>query len=79
MVKAANSGGNLKEAAHSNFYKQIPFRKGRTSAISATASKLAIIIWEMVTKEIPYKKRHAIGVLRSEKAAQRHGNEKANS
>lgn len=36
-------------------YKRINFRKGRVSAISATARKLAVIIWNMVVKGIPYK------------------------
>lgn len=30
-------------------------RKGRVSAISATARKLAVIIWNMVVKRVPYK------------------------
>jgi hypothetical protein len=47
--------GNLKDTALSNFFKRIAFRKGRTSAISATARKLAVISWNMVTKKIPYK------------------------
>ena len=47
--------GNLKDTALSNFFKRIAFRKGRTSAISATARKLAVIIWNMITKKVPYK------------------------
>ncbi len=39
----------------SNFFKRIAFRKGRTSAISATARKLAVIIWNMNTKKVAYK------------------------
>lgn len=34
--------------------KFIPFRKGRVSAISATARKLAVIIWNIVVKGTPY-------------------------
>jgi hypothetical protein len=30
-------------------------RKGRVSAISATARKLAVIIWKMIVKNIPYE------------------------
>ena len=33
----------------------LAFRKGRTSASSATARKLAVIIWNMITKKVPYK------------------------
>jgi len=55
LRQAANAVGNLKDTALSNFFKRIAFRKGRTSAISATARKLAVIIWNMITKKVPYK------------------------
>ena len=55
LRQAANAVGNLKDTALSNFFKRIAFRKGRMSAISATARKLAVIIWNMITKKIPYK------------------------
>ncbi len=55
LRQAANAVGNLKDTALSNFFKRIAFRKGRTSAISATARKLAVIIWNMVTRKVPYK------------------------
>ena len=55
LRQAANAVGNLKDTALSNFFKRIAFRKGRTSAISATARKLAVIIWNMITRKLPYK------------------------
>lgn len=55
LRNAANAIGNLKDTALSNFFKRIAFRKGRVSAISATARKLAVIIWNMIVKRIPYK------------------------
>ena len=55
LRQAANAVGNLKDTSLSNFFKRIAFRKGRTSAISATARKLAVIIWNMITKKVPYK------------------------
>ena len=55
LRQAANAVGNLKDTALSNFFKRIAFRKGRTSAISATARKLAVIIWNMITKKVPYR------------------------
>jgi transposase len=55
LRNAANAIGNLKDTALSNFFKRIAFRKGRMSAISATARKLAVIIWNMLTKKVPYK------------------------
>jgi len=36
-------------------FMRINFRKGRVSAIRATARKLAMIIWNMVVKNVPYK------------------------
>ena len=55
LRNAANVIGNLKDTALSNFFKRIAFRKGRVSAISATARKLAVIIWNMLVKKVPYK------------------------
>jgi transposase len=55
LRQAANAVGNLKDTALSNFFNRIAFRKGRTSAISATARKLAVIIWNMLVKKVPYK------------------------
>lgn len=34
---------------------RINFRKGRVSAITATARQLAVIIWNMVVKGVPYE------------------------
>lgn len=55
LRQAANAVGNLKDTSLSNFFKRIAFRKGRTSAVSATAIKLAVIIWNMLVKKAPYK------------------------
>lgn len=55
LRNAANAIGNLKESTPlRDFFHRINFRKGRTSAISATARKLAVIIWNMVVKGVPY-------------------------
>ncbi len=55
LRNAANAIGNLKESTPlRDFFHRINFRKGRVSAISATARKLAIIIWNMVVKNTPY-------------------------
>ena len=54
LRNAANAIGNLKNTALSNFFARISHRKGRVSAISATARKLAVIIWNMVVKGTPY-------------------------
>jgi len=55
LRNAANAIGNLKDSTPlRDFFQRINFRKGRVSAISATARKLAVIIWNMVAKGIPY-------------------------
>ena len=55
LRKAANSIGNQKEHPLTPFFKRIAYRKGRNAAITATARKLAIIIWNMITKKQPYQ------------------------
>lgn len=59
LRNAANAIGNLKESTPlRDFFQRINFRKGRVSAISATARKLAVIIWNMVTSGLPYRNPH---------------------
>lgn len=55
LRNAANAIGNLKDTHLSNFFNRIAYRKGRTIAVSATARKLAVILWNMVVKKMPYK------------------------
>ena len=55
LRNAANAIGNLKDSTPlRDFFHRINFRKGSISAISATARKLAVIIWNMVVKGIQY-------------------------
>lgn len=54
LKKAANVIGNLKSGALNQFFKRVAFKKGRVHAITATARKLAVIIWNMVTKKEPF-------------------------
>jgi transposase len=56
LRNAANVIGNLKDTALSNFFRKIAFRKGRMAAISATARKLAVIIWNMLVKKTAWQK-----------------------
>ena len=56
LRQAANSMGIQKEHELTPFFKKIAFKKGRVAAITATARKLAVIIWNMITKAEPYKK-----------------------
>ena len=50
LRQAANSIGNQKAHPMTPFFKRIAYRKGRIAAITATARKLAIVIWNMITK-----------------------------
>lgn len=55
LRNAANAIGNLKDSTPlRDFFHRISYRKGRVSAISATARKLAVIIWNMVVKGTSY-------------------------
>ncbi len=51
---AANAIGNPKEGHLCDFFKRINYKKGRATAVSATARKLAVIIWNMLVKGTPY-------------------------
>ena len=52
---AANTIGNQKAHPLTPFFKRIAYRKGRGAAITATARKLAIIIWNMITRQESYR------------------------
>ncbi|UZR97115.1 IS110 family transposase [Chondrinema litorale] len=49
LRQAANSIGNSKDHVLKPFFNRIAFRKGRGAAITATARKLATIIYHMLT------------------------------
>jgi len=56
LKSAANAVGNLKAPSHlTNFFKKIAYKNGRKEAITATAHKLAVIIYNMLTKYQPYQ------------------------
>lgn len=55
LRNAANAIGNLKESTQlRDFFYRINLRKGRVSTVRATDRKLAVIIWNMVVKGVPY-------------------------
>jgi len=54
LRQTANVIGRLKDTHLSNFFNRIAYRKGRASAISATARKLAVIIWKMLFEHKQY-------------------------
>jgi hypothetical protein len=55
LRQAANSIGNMKEHPLLPFFKRIAYKKGRGAAITATARKLGIIIYNMITRQQPYQ------------------------
>jgi transposase len=55
LRQSANAIGNLKDTPLSDFFRRLAFRKGRQAAVSATARKLAVILWNMMIKKTPYK------------------------
>jgi len=54
LRNAANTIERLKGGMLNAFFKRIAYKKGRAAAITATARKLAVIIWNMTMKRIPY-------------------------
>lgn len=56
LKSVANVIGNLKTETHlTRFFKKIAYKKGWKEVITATAHKLAVIIYNMFTKYEPYK------------------------
>lgn len=51
LRNAANSVGLRKSGVLKSFFNRIAYKKGRAAAITATARKLAVIIWNMVVKK----------------------------
>jgi transposase len=52
--QAANAIGNLEGTYLSDFFRKVAYKKGHQAAVSATARKLAVIVWNMVTKKVQY-------------------------
>lgn len=48
-------GNRLKEGSLHQFYRRIAYRKGKLAAVTATARKIAVIIYNMLTKRQAYK------------------------
>ena len=70
LRQAANSIGNQKEHPLTPFFKRIAYRKGRNAAITATARKLAIIIWNMIIKTESYQQPNSQLLLERRQYAQ---------
>lgn len=56
LRNAANTIGNMKaDIPLVRFFKRLAFKYGRAAAITATARKMAVIIWNMLTKGEAFK------------------------
>lgn len=56
LKSAGNAIGNMKTGGHLlQFFKKVAYKNGRKEAITATAHKLAVIIYNMLTKFEAYK------------------------
>lgn len=51
---AANAIGQLKEGWLVDFFRRLNFKKGRATAVTALARKLAVIVWNMIVKNQNY-------------------------
>ncbi len=54
LRNAANTIDRKKEGNLMRFFKRVAYKKGRAAAITATARKLAVIIWNMIIKQQVY-------------------------
>lgn len=55
LRNAANAVGNLKDSDLGRFFQKIAYKKGRQAAITATARKIAVILWNTITKNEQYQ------------------------
>jgi transposase len=55
LRNAANTIDRTKDGALTRFFKRVAYKKGRAAAITATARKLAVIIWNMIVKNESYQ------------------------
>lgn len=70
LRQAANSIGNQNGHPLTPFFKRIAYRKGRNAAITATARKLAVIIWNMIIKHESYCPPDSHVILEKRRTAQ---------
>lgn len=54
LRNAANTIDRARDSVLKKFFQRVAYKKGRGSAITATARKLAVIIWNMVVKKEKY-------------------------
>lgn len=54
LRNAANTISQRKSGSMKKFFSRIAFKKGRAAAVTATARKLAVIMWNMIVKKQAY-------------------------
>ena len=59
FMDAANAAGNS-QTPLGDFFRRIAYRKGRPVAIIATARKIAIAVFVMLYKKVPYQYDHSL-------------------
>jgi transposase len=67
LRNAANSMDRVKDSLLMHFFKRIAYKKGRGAAITATARKIAVIIWNMIVKREPYNPINSTAYLQDMK------------
>lgn len=60
LRNAANTIAQRKEGSMKKFFSRIAFKKGRAAAITATARKIAVIMWHMIVKKKAYNPQKEI-------------------
>jgi transposase len=70
LRQVANCIGNMKNHPLLAFFKRIAYKKGRAAAITATARKLALIIFNMITRHQPYQPADTQAILQKIKHQQ---------
>jgi transposase len=68
LRQAANSIGNQRNHPMAPFFRRVAFKKGRGAAVTATARKLAGIIYTMITKKESYQPFDYAGKIEQIKA-----------
>ena len=59
FMDAANAAGNS-QTPLGDFFRRIAYKKGRPVAIIATARKIAIAVYVMLDKKVPYQYSHSL-------------------
>ena len=70
MRQAANSIGNQRNHPMTPFFNRVAFKKGREAAVTATARKLSVSVYKMITKKESYQPFDYASQLQTSKTTQ---------